>query len=87
MTRYERVEAAINHQPTDHIPSCIHLADDGYAAYVNRLYDRYTDEHIRDLHKKGKLSQQHAIYYGMSNHVLPVGCPWWGWHDLPRRLL
>ena len=83
MTRYERVKAAICHETADHVPSCIHLAGDGAAAYMDRLYDRYTDQRIRDLCRKGKLSRQHATYYGMGNHVLPVGCPWWGWHDLP----
>jgi uroporphyrinogen decarboxylase len=23
------------------------------------------------------------MYYGMGNHVLAVGCPWWDWYDLP----
>ena len=83
MNRCERVKAAIRHQNSDHIPSCIHLAGDGSAAYMDRLYDRYTDQRIRNLCETGKLSRQHATYYGMGNHVLPVGCPWWGWHDLP----
>ena len=83
MTRCERVKTAIAHKTPDHIPSCIHLAGDGIAAYMDRLYDRYTNERLRTLHKEGLLSQHHATYYGMGNHVLTVGCPWWGWHDLP----
>jgi uroporphyrinogen decarboxylase len=82
MNRCERVKAAIRHKTPDRIPSCIHLAGDGMAAYADRLYDHYTDERLRRLHREGILSHQHATYYGMGNHVLPVGCPWWGWHDL-----
>ena len=46
MTRCERVKAAIRHQTPDHTPSCIHLAGDGIAAYMDRLYDRYTDRFV-----------------------------------------
>jgi len=79
MTRYERVKAAIHHESPDHTPSCIHLAGDGIAAYMDKLYDRYTDEHLRKLHRDGILSHHHATYYGMGNHVLTVGCPRWSW--------
>lgn len=83
MTRYERVKAALAHKTADKVPSCIHLAGDGLEQYSQRLYDKYTDENLRRLHEEGKLSFQHAMYYGMGNHVLAVGCPWWGWYDLP----
>ena len=83
MTRYERVKAALAHKTADKVPSCIHLAGDGLEKYSQRLYDKYTDENLRRLHEEGKLSFQHAMYYGMGNHVLAVGCPWWDWYDLP----
>ena len=82
MNRYERVKAAIRHQTPDHTPSCIHLAGSGVTRYMDRLYDRYTDEWLRKLHRDGVLSHHHATYYGMGNHVLVLGCPWWGWYDL-----
>ncbi|MBR5445581.1 MAG: hypothetical protein IKV57_05640 [Clostridia bacterium] len=83
MTRYERVKAALAHRDADKVPSCIHLAGDGLELYSRRLYDQYTDERLRRLHTEGKLSFQHAMYYGMGNHVLTVGCPWWNWYALP----
>lgn len=83
MTRYERVKAALAHKEADKVPSCIHLAGDGLEKYAQRLYDKYTDENLRRLHREGKLSFQHAMYYGMGNHVLTVGCPWWDWYNLP----
>ncbi|MBE6614640.1 MAG: hypothetical protein E7631_04965 [Ruminococcaceae bacterium] len=85
MTRCERVKAALAHKNADKVPSCIHLAGDGLQAYSDRLYRRYTDESLRRLHEEGKISFQHAMYYGMGNHVLTVGCPWWGWYDLPAE--
>ena len=83
MTRYERVKAAIEHRSPDRTPSCIHLAGDGQKAYFERLYDRYVDDELREKQKAGLISYSNAIYYGIGNHVLPVGCPWWGWKDLP----
>ena len=83
MTRYERVKAAIAHKTPDKMPSCIHLAGDGHAAYDARLFDRYTDDRLKSLVAEGKLSREHAMYYGMGNHVLTVSCPWWGWYDVP----
>ncbi|MBQ3591146.1 MAG: hypothetical protein II979_04335 [Clostridia bacterium] len=83
MTRYERVKAAIAHQNTGTVPSCIHLAGDGLQLYSQRLYDKYTDENLRALCESGKISRQHAMYYGMGNHVLTVGCPWWNWYNVP----
>ena len=85
MTRYERVKAAIAHQNIDTVPSCIHLAGDGLKVYSQRLYDKYTDENLRALCEAGKISKQHAMYYGMGNHVLTVSCPWWGWYDVPAE--
>lgn len=84
MTRCERVKAAIAHREADKIPSCIHLAGDGWEKYSDRLFDRYVNDDLRQLCLDGKLSRQHAIYYGMGNHVLGVGCPWWDWYDLPE---
>ena len=84
MTRYERVKAAIAHREADKIPSCIHLAGDGWNKYSNLLFDRYVGAELRKLCQEGKLSRQHAIYYGMGNHVLGVACPWWDWYDLPE---
>ena len=53
MTRYERVKAAIAHQIPDRIPSCIHLAGDGKAAYADRLYEKYTDDRLKSLVAEG----------------------------------
>ncbi|MBR4896331.1 MAG: hypothetical protein IKZ41_07880, partial [Clostridia bacterium] len=83
MTRYERVKAALAHRTPDRVPSCIHLAGDGQQAYFGKLYDRYVTGELREKQKAGLISYANAIYYGMGNHVLPVGCPWWGWKDLP----
>lgn len=83
MTRHERVKAAIAHQMPDRIPSCIHLAKDGYELYAQRLYQQYASEEVRRLHEKGVLSFSHAVYYGIGNHVLPVRCPWWNWYQVP----
>lgn len=83
MTRYERVKAAMSHKDADKVPVCIHLAGDGLENYSQKLYDKYTDETLRKLCEEGKISFQHAMYYGMGNHVLTVGCPWWDWYDLP----
>jgi len=82
MTRCERVKTAISHRDADKIPSCIHLAGDGLQQYANRLYDQFTDERLRKLCAEGKISRQHAMYYGMGNHVLTVSCPWWGWYQV-----
>ena len=84
MTRYEIVKATLAHQQTDKVPSCIHLAGDGWEKYSDQLFDRYVDDALRNLCEEGKLSRQHAIYYGMGNHVLCVSCPWWDWYDLPK---
>lgn len=84
MTRYDRVKAAIAHKEADKIPSCIHLAGDGWQKYSDKLFERYTDDKLRQLYTEGKISRQHAIYYGMGNHVLGVGCPWWDWYDVPE---
>ncbi|MBQ8611831.1 MAG: hypothetical protein IJ412_09035 [Oscillospiraceae bacterium] len=83
MTRYERVKAALAHEKTDKVPSCIHLAGDGLEVYEEQLFEKYADENIRRLHREGKLSLRHAMYYSIGNHVLTVGCPWWDWYDLP----
>ena len=85
MTRRERVKAALRHETPDKLPSCIHLAGDGQSAYFDRLYDKYVDPEIRRLQESGLLSKSNAIYYGIGNHVLPVGCPWWGWANLPAE--
>ncbi len=85
MTRYERVKAAIAHQNIDTVPSCIHLAGDGLQLYSQKLYDKYTDANLRALCEAGKISKQHAMYYGMGNHVLTVSCPWWSWYDVPAE--
>ena len=85
MTRYERVKAAIAHQNIDTVPSCIHLAGDGLQLYSQKLYDKYTDANLRALCDAGKISKQHAMYYGMGNHVLTVSCPWWSWYDVPAE--
>lgn len=85
MKRIERVKAAIAHRDADKVPVCIHLAGDGLDAYSDRLFERYTDENLRRLCDEGKISRQHAMYYGMGNHVLTVSCPWWGWYDLPAE--
>lgn len=85
MTRCERVKAAISHRVPDKIPSCIHLARDGWQVHSDKLYERYTDEHLQKLCSEGKISRQHAIYYGMGNHVLALNCPWWKWYDVPKE--
>ena len=85
MTRYERIKAAMSHREADKTPSCIHLARDGWEAYSDKLYDRYVDERLKKLCDEGKISRQHAIYYGMGNHVLTVSCPWWKWYELPKE--
>ncbi|MBR2461094.1 MAG: hypothetical protein IKB34_07700 [Clostridia bacterium] len=85
MTRCERVKAAIAHRETDKTPSCIHLTYLGGKAYFDKLYERYTDERLRKLCDEGKISRNHAIYYGMGNHVLAVNCPWWSWFDCPAE--
>ena len=85
MTRSERIKAAISHKQTDKIPSCIHLARDGWEKYSDRLYERYVRGELKALCESGKISRQHAIYYGMGNHVLTVTPPWWKWHDLPKE--
>lgn len=84
MTRYELVKSAMAHNQADRVPSCIHLAGDGWAKYADQLFDRYVTGDILKLFEEEKLSRQHAIYYGMGNHVLCVGCPWWDWYDLPE---
>ena len=83
MTRYERVKTAMAHKTPDRTPSCIHLAGDGQQAYFGRLYERYVTGELREKQRAGLISYANAIYYGMGNHVLPVGCPWWGWKDIP----
>ena len=83
MTRCERVKAAIAHRETDRVPSCIHLAGDGQEAHFDRLYKEYVSDDLKAKVETGELSREHAIYYGIGNHVLVLGCPWWGWHDLP----
>ena len=85
MTRYERVKAAIAHKQTDTLPSCIHLARDGIEAYSDMLYEKYANEGLKSLCDQGIISRQHAMYYGMGNHVLTVNCPWWKWYDLPKE--
>ena len=85
MTRYERVKAAMSHKAVDKVPSCIHLARDGKEAYADRLYERYVDSSLDTLCREGKISREHAMYYGMGNHVLTVSCPWWKWYQVPRE--
>lgn len=85
MNRYERIKAAMAHKEADKIPSCIHLARDGWEAYSDKLFDRYVNDDLKALYSEGKISRQHAIYYGMGNHVLTVTPPWWNWYDLPRE--
>lgn len=85
MTRRERVKAALAHRTADKIPSCIHLTGEGWKAYGDALYERYTDDGLKALCAEGKLSKQHAAYYGMGNHVLVLSPPWWKWHDLPKE--
>ena len=84
MTRRDRVKAALAHQQTDKVPSCIHLAGDGWEKYGQQLFDRYVTGEIRQLYDEGKLEWQHAICYAIGNDVLCVTCPWWGWYDLPE---
>ena len=85
MTRRERVKMAMAHKATDKIPSCIHLARDGWEKYSDRLYNDYVDGELRELCEKGLISRRHAIYYGMGNHVLTVTPPWWNWYDVPKE--
>ncbi len=85
MTRFERVKAAIAHREADHVPSCIHLARDGFEKHAQRLYQQYVPESLRLLEEKGLLSHNHALYYGIGNHVLTVTCPWWKWFQVPKE--
>lgn len=84
MTRIEKVKAAIAHQTTPGIPSCIHLDGDGQKKYFDQLFEKYVQGELRQKYEAGLLSKTHAIYYGIGNHVLTVGCPWWDWYDLPE---
>ena len=79
MTRFERVKEAMAHGKTDKVPSCIHLTGEGWKAYGDALYEKYADDRLKKLCEEGKISKQHATYYGMGNHVLTVDCPWWDW--------
>jgi len=83
VTRYERVKSAIAHKEADKVPSCIHLAQSGKDAYMKRLFEKYTDIKLRTLWHEGKITYEHATYYGIGNHVLTVSCPWWSWYDVP----
>ena len=85
MTRRERVKTALAHKTPDRLPSCIHLAGDGQSAYFDRLYEQYASPEIKKLHESGVLSYSHAIYYGIGNCVLALGCPWWGWTNMPKE--
>ena len=85
MTRRERVKAAIAHQTTDKIPSCIHLARDGWEKYGDMLFEKYVNGDLKSLCAEGKISRSHAICYGMGNHVLAVSPPWWSWYDVPKE--
>ena len=85
MTRRDRVKAAIAHKTADKIPSCIHLARDGWEKYENDLYERYVDGELHALCENGTVSRRHAICYGMGNHVLTVTPPWWNWFQLPKE--
>ena len=85
MTRRELVKETIAHRETGRIPSCIHLAGDGKQKYSDLLYERYTDENLRKLAGDGIISREHAMYYGIGNHVLTVSCPWWSWYDVPAE--
>jgi uroporphyrinogen decarboxylase len=85
MNRYERVKATIEHKQTDKIPTCIHLAEDGCEAHFPKLFERYVTGELLEKYQQGKISYKHAIYYGMGNHVLPVFCPWWDWHDVGQE--
>ena len=85
MNRYERIKAAMAHKEADKVPSCIHLARDGWQAYADKLFDRYVSDDLKKLVTEGKLSRNHAICYGMGNHVLTVNCPWWKWYDVPKE--
>ena len=62
MTRCERVKAAMAHKEPDKVPSCVHLARDGWEIHGEKLYERYVDEKLRNLCDEGKISRQHAIY-------------------------
>ena len=85
MTRRERVKTALAHKTPGRLPSCIHLAGDGQSAYFDRLYEKYASPEIRKLRDAGILSYAHAIYYGIGNCVLALGCPWWGWTNMPKE--
>jgi len=85
MTRRERVKAALAHQTADKVPSCIHLAGDGWKKYDDKLYEKYVSGELKELCEQGKISRRHAICYGMGNHVLTVNCPWWKWYDVPKE--
>ena len=85
MTRRELTAESIAHRDSGKIPSCIHLAGDGKQKYADLLYDRYTTDKLRKLSEEGKISREHAMYYGMGNHVLTVGCPWWNWYAVPAE--
>ena len=85
MTRRERVKMAMAHKAVDKIPSCIHLAGDGWKKYSERLFNDYVSGDLLSLYESGKISKRHAIYYGMGNHVLTVNCPWWDWYDVPKE--
>lgn len=73
------------HKSADKTPSCIHLARDGLTAYSDKLFDKYVTDDLKELCAQGKISRQHAMYYGMGNHVLTVNCPWWKWYEVPRE--
>lgn len=85
MNRCELVKSAIAHQQGEKIPSCIHLAADGQEKYFDQLFERYVTGSLRKAFEEGKLSREHAIYYGMGNHVLTVTCPWWNWYQVPEE--
>ncbi|MGI5893685.1 MAG: hypothetical protein ACOX6P_03730 [Candidatus Merdivicinus sp.] len=83
MNRIEKVKAAIAHQSSLEIPSCIHLDREGQQKYFDLLFEKYVTGSLLEKYQEGKLSRTHAIYYGIGNHVLTVSCPWWDWYDLP----
>lgn len=85
MNRYELVKSAIAHRQAEKIPSCIHLAADGQEKYFDLLFDKYVTGSLRENCEAGKISREHAIYYGMGNHVLTVTCPWWNWYQVPEE--
>lgn len=85
MTRFQRMKAALSHTDCGTVPSCIHLARDGWEKYEEMLFQRYTDARLRGLCEKNILSRRHAILYGMGNHVLALNGPWWKWYDVPAE--